>query len=127
MHGDQILTLLYTIAFDCIHKYCSYVVVHFFPSQNVDLSLSLRVPLLADASDACKAVFMDTPGFGDAMRKRTAQIAQESLESSCAYLFVINYEQMQDSGDTAILEYLHSIDQCKLASAALCLVIFMSQ
>ena len=79
--------------------------------------MSLRVPLLASAPNTCKPVFMDTPGFMEAMRKRIALVAQASLESSCAYLFVMNYEQMRDSGDAEILRKLHSIDNCKSESA----------
>ena len=79
--------------------------------------MSLRVPLLAGAPHTCKPVFMDTPGFMEAMRKRIAQVAQTSLESSCAYLFVMSYEQMRDSGDAEILGKLHSIDDCKSESA----------
>ena len=60
---------------------------------------------------------MDTPGFMEAMRRKIAQVAQASLESSCAYLFVMNYEQMRDSGDAEILEKLHNVDQCKSKSA----------
>ena len=79
----------------------------------MELSLSLRVPLLADTHNNCTAVFLDTPGFMEAMRKKIAQVAQASLESSCAYLFVMSYEQMRDSGDAEILGKLSGIDQCK--------------
>ena len=56
---------------------------------------------------------MDTPGFMEAMQERATQIAHESLKSSCAYLFVMNYEQMQDGGDAEILKQLQSFDKCK--------------
>ena len=56
---------------------------------------------------------MDTPGFMEAMRERAMQIAHESLKSSCAYLFVMNYEQIHDSGDAEILKKLQSFDKCK--------------
>ena len=83
----------------------------------MELTLSLRVPLLADAPHGCKPVFVDTPGFMEALRIKVEQVAQASLESSCAYLFVMSYEQMRDSGDTKILKKLCSVDQCKSKSA----------
>ena len=79
--------------------------------------MSLRVPLLANAPINCKPVFMDTPGFLEAIERKRTQNAQASLENSCAYLFVMNYEQMQDKGDAEILTSLQSIDQCKSALA----------
>ena len=79
--------------------------------------MSLRVPLLTSTPINCKPFILDTPGFNEATRKRSSEIAQASLQNSCAYLFVINYRQMRDSGDAEILKYLHTIDKCKSALA----------
>ena len=79
--------------------------------------MSLRVPLLTSAPINCKPFILDSPGFNEATRKRSSEIAQASLQNSCAYLFVINYRQMRDSGDAVILKYLHTIDKCKSALA----------
>ena len=73
----------------------------------------MKIPLLSGAASTSKAVLMDTPGFMEAMRERATQIAHKSLKSSCAYLFVMSYEQMQDNGDAEILKQLQSFDKCK--------------
>lgn len=73
----------------------------------------MKIPLLSGAANTFKAVFMDTPGFMEAMRERATQVAHASLKSSCAYLFVMTYEHMQDNGDAEILKQLQSFDKCK--------------
>jgi len=71
------------------------------------------MPVLSASSHDCKPVLMDAPGFMEAMKKRVAEVAQLSLESSCAYLYVMSYESLHDVRDDGILRNLHSYDKCK--------------
>ena len=78
-----------------------------------ELLLSLRMPVLDASSHDCTTVLMDVPGFMEAMKKRVAEVAQLSLESSCVYLYVMSYDQLSDQRDDGILKNLCSSDKSK--------------
>ena len=56
----------------------------------------------------------DNPGFGEAHQEYITQLAETSLKTSTAYLYVVDVGQLQDKVDAHSFELLHAKDEGNL-------------
>jgi len=56
----------------------------------------------------------DNPGFGEAHQQHITQLAETSLKTSTAYLYVVDVGQLQDKVDAHSFELLHAKDKGNL-------------
>lgn len=75
----------------------------------------MNVPLLRDAvniTSGQQVYLVDTPGIGDSNRS-IAELAEKSVLTSPAYVYVMNYFSLQDESDSNAFVRMYRKDDSK--------------
>ena len=73
----------------------------------------MNVPVLRGAASVVQGqqvYLVDTPGLGDSKRS-IAELAEKSVLTSPAYVYVINYNNLEDEKDSNAFERMYKKDE----------------
>lgn len=77
----------------------------------------MNVPILRDAASITsgqQVYLVDTPGLGDSNRS-IAELAEKSVQTSPAYVYVMNYLNLQDESDSNAFVRMYRKDDSKFS------------
>ena len=68
-----------------------------------------NVPAIGGAPDPWSVYLVDNPGCGDA-NKSLSNLAETSMKSSSAYVYVVHYKELGDANDVESFKHIHAKD-----------------
>ena len=92
---------------DYVYHYFLQTGVH----VNKEYTLYAHVPILENVPAGWNLVLVDTPGFGEANMKSITSLATKLLNTSSAYLYIVDVTSTGDELDAANMKCLFERDQ----------------
>ena len=86
---------------------------------NKQYTLYAHVPILKDVPTGWYLALVDTPGFGEANMENITSLATKLLNTSSAYLYIVDVNSIGDELDARNMRCIFERDQseqCKLGS-----------